>query len=68
MPVTRDLRQNLILTHHEESSGSCVRKKPTTIPGFLALLSLPLAKFRKATISFIKFAHSYGTRLPLNRF
>jgi hypothetical protein len=44
-------------------------QKPTTIPGFLALLSLTLAKFRKAAISFIKSALSYGTtRLPLNGF
>jgi len=44
-------------------------QKPTTIPGFLALLSLALAKFRKVTTSFIKFAHLYGTTwLPLNGF
>jgi hypothetical protein len=44
-------------------------QKPTTIPGFIVLLSLALAKFRKTTISFIKSEHSYGTtQLPLNGF
>jgi len=60
MPVTRHLQQNLILTHHEERGSICVDTKPTTIPGLLAVLSLALAKFRKATISFIQSAHSYG--------